>query len=221
MPITQEIWSLLLFLDLFLLGTVAIYAFYTYYRRLGELKKVQIDSYKKAEEIIKDSETRSRKILELVEQKAEKILRHSELFKSDLNNDFKESLKQLAQSYAQVIQEHSKKFMLDYENILTSVKDQSLLRAKQALDNIENEVAKQLNESKASLNTEMTKSLAKAQAVIDQYRTNELNKVDQDIDQLVVQIAKDLLRLNLTTKDHRKLVMQALEKAKEQGAFFL
>ena len=221
MLFTQEIWTLLLFLDLFLLGTVAVYAFYSYYKRLGELKKVQIDSYKKAEEVIKEADTRSREILDKVEQKAEEILRHSELFKSDLNNDFKDSLKQLAQSYAQVIQEHSKKFTLDYENILTSVKNESLLRAKQALDNIENEVAKQLNESKGSLNSEMTKSLAKAQTVIDQYRRSELDKVDHDIDQLVVQMAKDLLRINLEPKDHRKLVMQALEKAKEQGAFFL
>jgi len=56
---------------------------------------------------------------------------------------------------------------------------------------------------------------------IDQFRKKELDKVDQDIDQLVIQITKDLLRINLTPKDHRKLVMQALEKAKEQGAFFL
>ncbi|OGK41980.1 hypothetical protein A3A46_01740 [Candidatus Roizmanbacteria bacterium RIFCSPLOWO2_01_FULL_37_13] len=65
------------------------------------------------------------------------------------------------------------------------------------------------------------KSLEKAVSEIDQYRRKELEKVDQEIDQVVIQMAKDLLRINLSPKDHKKLVIQALEKAKEQGMFFL
>ena len=221
MSITQDFWFILFFVDLIILGAVAVYAYYTYYRRLGELKKVQTDSYKKAEEILEEAKIQTQEILEKVEQKADEILTHSELFKGDLDKEFKDSLKQLAEKYLQVVQEHSNKFAQDYENILTSVKNQSLTKAGRALDNIEQQINKQLEESKASLKSEMMKALAKAMEEIDQYRKKELDKVDQDIDQLVIQITKDLLRINLNPKDHRKLVMQALEKAKEQGAFFL
>ena len=62
----------------------------------------------------------------------------------------------MADKYVDMIQEHSKKFTLDYENILTSVKDQSLVRSKQALDNIENEVKKQLEDSKSAIKEEMS-----------------------------------------------------------------
>lgn len=221
MQINQDFWIQLFFIDLILLASVAVYAYYSYYKRLGELKKVQTESYKKAEKILVDIKIRSQDILEKVEQKADEILTHSELFKSDLDKGFKDSLKQLAGNYLDMVQEHSKKFMLDYENILTSVKSQSISKAGQALDNIGNEVNRQLEESKISLKQEMMKSLAKAQNEIDQYRRKELEKVDQEIDKLVIQMAKDLLRLNLTPKDHKKLVIQALEKAKEQGLFFL
>ena len=120
-----------------------------------------------------------------------------------------------------MVQEHSKKFVLEYENILTSVKNQSLAKSGQALDNIEQELKRQLEESKAGLKSEMMKSLEKATGEINQYRTIELAKVDEQIDKFVVQMAKDLLRINLTPKDHKKLIMQALAKAKEQGVFFL
>ena len=65
------------------------------------------------------------------------------------------------------------------------------------------------------------RSLTKATEEINQYKVKELAKVDDEIDQLVVEMAKDLLRINLSPKDHKKLVVQALEKAKEQGMFFL
>ena len=96
MSITQDFWFILFFVDLIILGAVAVYAYYTYYRRLGELKKVQTDSYKKAEEILEEAKIQTQEILEKVEQKADEILTHSELFKGDLDKEFKDSLKQLA-----------------------------------------------------------------------------------------------------------------------------
>ena len=223
MPISlpTQTWFSLFILDLVLISLVAVYAYYTYYKRLGDLKKIQADSYKKAEQILEDAKIRSQEILEKVEQKADGILTHSELFKTDINKEFKESLKKLADSYIQTVQEQSKRFVEDYENILTAVKNQSLVKSGQALDNIEEQVRKQLDEAKTGLKSEMMKSLEKATLEIGQYRKKELEKVDQEIDQVVIQMAKDLLRINLSPKDHKKLVIQALEKAKEQGMFFL
>lgn len=221
MSIIQNYWFLLFLVDLTLFGTVALYAYFSFYKRLSELKKVQTEAYKKAASIEEEAKQKTREILEKVEVKAEEILNHSELFKSDLDKGFKDSLKQLADSYLSMIQQHSQKFAQDYENILTSVKDQSLIKSQQALDSIEQEVKKQLEESKTGFKTEMTKYLIKAQEEIEDYKRKEIAKADQDIDQLIVQLAKDLLRINLTPKDHRKLVIQGLEKAKEQGMFFL
>ena len=221
MQIPQDVTFFLFFIDFFLMGFVGVYAFYTYYKRQVDLKKVQLDSLENSKKIMEEARKRSLEVIEKVEQKASEILTHSQLFKTDLDRGFKESLKQMADKYVDMIQEHSKKFTLDYENILTSVKDQSLVRSKQALDNIENEVKKQLEDSKSALKEEMMRSLTKATEEINQYKVKELAKVDDEIDQLVVEMAKDLLRINLSPKDHKKLVVQALEKAKEQGMFFL
>ena len=221
MVLTQELWFFLFFIDFFLLSFVAVFAYYTYYKRLVDLKKVQLDSFENAKKIMEDARIKSLEVIEKVEQKADEILTHSQLFKTDLDKGFKDSLKVMADKYIKMIEEHSKKFALDYDNILTSVKDQLIVRSKQALDNIENEVKNQLEDSKSALKTEMLKSINKASDEISIYKTKELAKVDQEIDHLVVDIAKDLLRINLTPKDHRKLVIQALEKAKEQGVFFL
>lgn len=218
---TPDTFTILLFADLFLLSFVAIFAFYSYYKKLGELRKVQTEAHKKAEQIIEEAEKRSREILEKVEHKADEILTHSELFKGDLDNAFKASLQKSEEKYLQMIEEHSQKFITDYEALLTGVKNQSMQKAGQALDNIEAEVKKGLAESKTTLKAEVMKSLAKAFDEIEAYKKGETERVDQQIDALVVQMAKELLRINLTPKDHNKLVIQALEKAKEQGMFFL
>jgi hypothetical protein len=221
MQITQELWFFLFFVDFFLMGFVGVYAFYTYYKHRVDLKKIQLDSLEKSDKIMEDTRKKSLDVLEKVEHKTQEILTHSQLFKSDMDKEFKESLKQMADKYLEVIQEHSNKFAQEYEQILLSVKEQSLVKSKQALENIEIDVKKQLEDSKVGLKEEMMKSLTKANEEISQYKLKELAKVDEEIDKLVVEIAKDLLRINLSAKDHKKLIVQALEKAKEQGAFFL
>ncbi|OGK47645.1 hypothetical protein A2963_02765 [Candidatus Roizmanbacteria bacterium RIFCSPLOWO2_01_FULL_40_13] len=221
MQITQDFWFLLFFVDFFLLGFVGVYAFYTYYKRLTELKKLQAEAYKKTQEILEEARNQSKDIFAKVEQKTEEILAHSQLFKTDMDREFRESLNKLADNYLQIVQEHSKKFTQDYDNILTSVKDQSLGKVILALDSIGVEIRNQLAEAKNELKAEMLKSLTKAQAEIENYKKAELEKIDQEIDKVVAQMSKDLLRINLSPKDHKKLVIQALDKAKQQGAFFL
>ncbi len=217
----QNIWFLLFLADVFLVTFIGLFAFYTYYKKLGQINKIQADAHLKSQEIIEQSNKRSQDILEKVEQKADQILTHSELFKNDLNSSFKTAMQQAGEKYLEMVEEHSKKFIADYENLLTSVKNESLKKTGQALENIENEIKKELEESKVGLKTEMMKSLAKANEEIKEYKIKEFQQIDQEINNLVVQMAKDLLRMNLTPKDHKKLVMQALEKAKEQGMFFL
>lgn len=217
----ETYWITVFFADLIVMSFVAVYGFYSYYKRLGELKKIQIDAHKKAEQIVSDANSKSREILEKVEQKADEILTHSELFKKDLNSSFENSLKESREKYLEMIETHSNRFIADYENLLTSVKKQSIEKAGKALDTIEQDVRKSLEDSQNSLKKEVMKSLEKAKSEIEAYKKGEIVKVDRQIDQLVSALAKDLLRLNITPTMHKKLVMQALDKAKEQGMFFL
>ncbi len=218
---SQTYWMIIFFADFFLMSFVVVYGFYSYYKRLGELKKIQIDAHKKAEQIVDEANIKSKEILEKVEHKADEILTHSELFKKDLNNAFETSLKTSSQKYLEMVEAHSKTFIADYENLLTSVKKQSIEKSAKALDTIEQDVRKGLEESRTALKNEMMRSLEKAKGEIEAYKIGQIEKIDKDIDQLVVALAKDLLRINLTPAMHKKLVMQALDKAKEQGMFFL
>lgn len=218
---SETFWTALFFLDLFVITFVAIYGYLAYYRRLRELKNIEIDSHKKSEEILKSTHLKTQEILEKVEHRADEILTHSELIKKDLNGLFENSIKQSGQKYLQMVEEHSKRFIGDYENLLTSVKNQSLEKTAKAMDLIEAEIRKSLEDSQGSVKTEIMKSLHKALEEIEAYKQHEIQKIDNEIDKLAIDIAKDVLRMNITPKDHKKLVMQALEKAKEQGMFFL
>src|SRR3989344_6807116 len=110
MQITQDATFLLFFIDFFLMGFVGVYAFYTYYKRQVDLKKVQLDSLENAKKIMEDATKKSQEVIEKVEQKADEILNHSKLIKTDIEKGFTDSLKQMADKYLEMVQEHSKKF---------------------------------------------------------------------------------------------------------------
>lgn len=217
----QQILLLLVLADVFLLALIGIYAFYSYYSKLSQIHKEQEEAHKKAETILAQAQERAMTIMERVEQKSEEILTHSELFKADLDASFKSALKHAIEKYLELLDRYSKQFVVDYEKLLTSVKDNSLKQANQGIFNIEQEINKELNESRIALQAVMASSLDKTRGQIEAYKQEQMRKVESSAETLVVSLAKELLRINLTSKDHDKLVIQALEKAKEQGMFFL
>ncbi|OGK19307.1 hypothetical protein A2866_06570 [Candidatus Roizmanbacteria bacterium RIFCSPHIGHO2_01_FULL_39_8] len=218
---SQQLWMFLFLADLFLLTCAAMYILVSYYRRLGKLKDVERTAYTKANEVLSQMEKTSATILEKVESRADEILTHSELFKKDLNQAFEHSLEESSQKYVVMLEDHSKRFVDDYENLLKSVKDQSLEKAAKAIDTIEEDIRKSLEDSKVVARDQMGVFLKKALEEVETFKEQELEKIDKEIDEFVLQLAKELLRMNLTPKDHKKLIINSLEKAKEQGMFFL
>lgn len=218
---SQQLWMFLFLADLFLLTCAAMYILVSYYRRLGKLKDIERTAYTKANEVLSQMEKTSATILEKVESRADEILTHSELFKKDLNQAFEHSLEESSQKYVVMLEDHSKRFVDDYENLLKSVKDQSLEKAAKAIDTIEEDIRKSLEDSKVVARDQMGVFLKKALEEVETFKKQELEKIDKEIDEFVLQLAKELLRMNLTPKDHKKLIINSLEKAKEQGMFFL
>jgi F0F1-type ATP synthase membrane subunit b/b' len=198
-----------------------LYILVSYYRRLGKLKDIERTAYTKANEVLSQMEKTSATILEKVESRADEILTHSELFKKDLNQAFEHSLEESSQKYVVMLEDHSKRFVDDYEILLKSVKDQSLEKASKAIDTIDDDIRKSLEDSKVVARDQMGVFLKKALEEVETFKKQELEKIDKEIDEFVLQLAKELLRMNLTPKDHKKLIINSLEKAKEQGMFFL
>ena len=199
----------------------ALFAFYSYYKKLGNIKKLEEQAVEKSQSIMQHAELKSEAILQKVEKKADEILTHSELFKGDLEKTFQKSLDTSAQAYLKLLQEHSRQFVTDYEKLLGQMKDQSLRQASESLKHIEQEAVKGLNESKATLDKGVQDALTQARSQIEEYKKRQIQEVDLNIDALVVKLAKDLLRMNISPKDHKKFIVQALDKAKEEGMFFL
>src|SRR3989338_4031753 len=214
---SQQLWMFLFLADLFLLTCAAMYILVSYYRRLGKLKDVERTAYTKANEVLSQMEKTSATILEKVESRADEILTHSELFKKDLNQAFEHSLEESSQKYVVMLEDHSKRFVDDYENLRKSVKDQSLEKAAKAIDTIEEDIRKSLEDSKVVARDQMGVFLKKALEEVETFKEQELEKIDKEIDEFVLQLAKELLRMNLTPKDHKKLIINSLEKAKEHA----
>lgn len=208
-------------LDLFFVTALVTYMVYSFYKKINQIKNTETRAHEKAQEIILRAQNQAEQILSKVENKAQELLNHSELFKGDLEKAFETSLKSSGQKYVELLEKYSSQFVTDYENLLKLVKDQALKKATESMTIIEQEIGKQLDASKQSINDAISTSVVKAKQEIENYKREEIEKVDKEIDSLVVDLAKDLLRINLEAKDHKKLVINALDKAKEQGMFFM
>jgi len=62
-------------------------------------------------------------------------------------------------------------------------------------------------------------SLARVIREVEEYKKEEISEVDASIDKLILSISKEYLREYVPVLQHKKLVFEALEKAKKEGLF--
>lgn len=228
----SNLWIVLFFADILVLAVISMYAFIAYYRKVTQLKKLESQAHEQAQSILERAHTQSEEILEKVESKATEILTHVELFRSDLEASFRGSLNQAVEKYLAMAEKQSEQLSTDYEDLFKHVREEFLVNAKKALDTIEVEVKKQLDESRVSLTGRLVasqegfqKKIAEefvlARKEIEVYKRQELQKTEKVIDDTVIRLTKELIRTSIPPEEHKRLVMEALDKAKQEGLFFL
>jgi hypothetical protein len=186
--------------------------FWKFHRREKELEKKEQKIDTEYHKIVDDALSRERKILEDAIKESEKIIMDTKFISRDSKTHLDQSLSTMVSELQHDALTSAKQYTQSYQTSLQQISHQSLSNFQQASSGLESQLQKQIQQFQASIIPTMQKE-------IDTYKQSRMKDIDDQVTVVVQKVSQAVLRKSIPVSDHQQLIIDALEKAKQQDVF--
>lgn len=214
----DQILQPLLILELVILGLILAFLYYLEHT-YSLLRKKRLETEKEFSETLKKANTRYQHTLEEASEKASQILSATQFVRSSIQEKIDRHLASLSEKSSVYLKNELSKIT---ESSINQTKKELEKIQQQTLEQIKNfdkDIQKELADTHTSVNSEITNRLQQVQKDLESYKEEQIALVDQKIKKTVVEISEEVLGKAISLQDQEKLVIDALEEVKKQGAF--
>lgn len=188
-------------------------------------------SLQKEDDRLKQHEQKkSLEILEDARKKAEKIISSAHFADENLKKEFQEQLKTVSQNQIKAFEKESFDFLKAYQKELQDSKFDTIKIVNNLSKNIEKDVVSELNDFKEVLKKEtyvsqkivegkIEEEYGQTQKEIEDYKAERIKKVEDQIYNIIQTVAILVLGKAISLSDHETLVIDSLNKAKQEKVF--
>lgn len=193
------------------------------YLRNRALEKKQKYLYKHLSEITESAREKAEEIIENATKSAGKTLAESIYLKKEFSTHLKNSLEDVMGNHLNTLRRESENFDRDYKEALADVK-------KTALESTEAELQKEIKsfreviteeiiDSHKKIESQTLEEMAEVNRQMEAYKAEQIKLIESQINQIIQKMTKEIIGKSLSLNEHQDIVMEALEKAKKEGAF--
>ncbi|OGM67592.1 hypothetical protein A2962_03580 [Candidatus Woesebacteria bacterium RIFCSPLOWO2_01_FULL_39_61] len=168
-------------------------------------------------EDLEETQKKAKAMIEEARVKAGEVITQAELFTANQKNVLLEEINKATHTYADKYQA-ALKFAEDeavrmISSIPHQVKSEVMVRIEKFTSGVDTEL---LNAQK-SIQAAVKETYQKAEVEVENYKLERLKQVDESIMKMVEEVSRRVLAKEITADEHEKLVLKALEKAKEEN----
>lgn len=166
---------------------------------------------------LEETQKKAKTMIEEARVKAGEIVTQAEIFTSNQKNVLLEEINKATHTYAD-----------KYQSALKFAEDEAVRMISQIPDQVKSEVMVRIEKFTSGVETELLnaqkyiqasvkESYQKAEIEVENYKLERLKQVDDSIMKMVEEVSRRVLAKEITADEHEKLVLKALEKAKEEN----
>ena len=170
------------------------------------------------------------KILEDARQKAAKIVGNATIIDEKEKSQVEEEFKRLETNEVKEFQSATENLFTTYKEQLYNLKNNTISIAQGIVKDIENDIIKELKDFKDILKKETYESQKIVEQKIEQdyqtakkevqyYKQEQIKKINNEIYKILQNVSMLVLRKTIPLEDHEQLILDALNKAKEEKVF--
>ncbi|MBI4079195.1 MAG: hypothetical protein HY429_02765 [Candidatus Levybacteria bacterium] len=204
------------------------YLFY-FYKREQEFEKKTTTSYEQAKQIIDHANTRASALIEKASKKANDMLTSAQAIREGIQQDANKTLSYALAQDKELLKKQTDEFVAMHQKALHKLHEEYVLQIDTSVANVKESTEKELAdfmnilkketvEAQVFIGEKINKEFDAAKQEIKQYKKAQLTAVDKTIQKMLVKVAEDVLGKAIPMEKHEKLILEALEKAKQQGA---
>lgn len=205
-----------LILGVLILGIAVLILLIVYIRNrktfegyIKRLENIELRSKSKAAAVLDDAEAQSVQIVRRASKQATKIIQQAEL----LTEDSKERAVELMEdTYKNLLD----RIVSDNLNIFQNISKHIEAEAEKDIHNFRKIVLKKTLIAERALEKELETEKKEIEKKLQEYRDRRIKEAENSIGELIKEIAKQVLGESLTPKQHKELIVKALEEAKSK-----
>lgn len=190
--------------------------------RRGEVKK-EVPGH-----VLSDAEREAEAIVREAVEKAQETLADAQYIKGDLMQSIESSMRSIAESAVISFQDETKVAHKQFLELFGEVQNQYKQETQKTVQALEVEAASEMDAFRKQLSAEIIESQRKAdlkaeeayQVVmgeLEEYKRKKMEELDTQVKSMVERVFVEVLGKSLTSSEHEKLVIEALDSAKRDG----
>lgn len=164
-----------------------------------ELTRINQDIKNQHEKIILDAQAQAQNILADASKRSQTLVQASDIFAQEYKTQFRARL-------MQILAKEEEEFQKVYEE----VKLQSNKVVSNISKDIESTLANEMKQMREVMLTQMQKGM-------EEYKKASYSKLEEEVATVVDLIAKNVLKKSLNKEEHKRLVIDALNEAKQHN----
>lgn len=163
------------------------------------LTRINQDIKNQHEKIILDAQARAQQILADASKRSQTLVEASDIFAQEYKTEFRARL-------MQVLAKEESEFQAIYESVKKKSSEVTLNITK----SIEDTLAQEMKQMRDVMMTQMQQGL-------EEYKKSAYAKLEEEVATVVDLITKNVLKKSLNKDEHKRLVIEALEEAKDHN----
>jgi vacuolar-type H+-ATPase subunit H len=196
---------------------LAIFGFIWYYLWALKDKQKWLDEERKKTDthyhhVVDEALAKERKILDDATREATQIIKNTEYLTTESKTEVEEALQKMEEQVEKDAGSTSHEFTKTYSTSLQKLANQSLLEYQHITRAMGQDLQEQTKKFKDSMLPQLQKEL-------DDYKKIRLQQAERTITHVIQEVSQEILNKSLSLEDHQGLLIEALEKAKKEGAF--
>ena len=200
------------------LGGIALFI-YTVLNREREFQEKEKKTFTEYNQVLANANEQAAQILEATVATSQRLLAETRTTNESLIVDINKVLQQMAEKQIHTLGTETVTLEKEYEKQTAQIEQLISESIERMLKNAEAGINKQLINLTASLDTKTQQLLTNVEEEISEYKKLKLQKLDADIMKLVQKTYQDVLGRSIPENVQQELIIEALEKAKEEGVF--
>jgi vacuolar-type H+-ATPase subunit H len=162
--------------------------------------------------VVDEALSKEQKIIDDATKEATQIIADTQFLTKTSTDEVDKALKQMEGEIEREAGSTSQEFTKTYSASLQKVATQSLMQFQTITKGMETELQKQTKEFRDTMLPRLEKDL-------EEYKKMKVQQTDRIITHIIQEVSQEILNKSLNVEDHQRLLIESLEKAKNEGAF--
>ncbi len=195
--------------DLLLFVFVGYYL-WTLHAKQKELEIRERKSDSDYHHIVEDALAKERQIIDDATTEADQIIAGTEYVNAQSQKTVDQALGKMVEDIKKESLTAAQDFRKSYQASLHQLSNQSLQEFQNVAKELQTDLQKQVKTFHETLIPKMEKEL-------EEYKQARLKETEQTITSVVQKVSQEVLNKSISIDDHQKLLLESLEKAKQEG----